>query len=83
MNARSSRRDLYIGGVAVTTAMLVGFFLGAAQPMHWMPAPPDMISGAHARLLPLPPEHPRPTPIDRGIDQLFFWPAGPGAGAGR
>lgn len=76
-----SMRDLSIGLAAVTAAVVIGFLAGVARPLDWMPVPPEMVSGAHARPLPPPPPpyHPHPSPIDRAIDQLFLWPAGGGA----
>lgn len=75
-----SMRELSIGLAAVTAAVVIGFLAGIARPMDWMPVPPEVVSGAHARPLPPPPHHPHPSPIDRAIDQLFLWPAGTGAG---
>lgn len=75
-----SMRDLSIGIAAVAAAIVIGFLAGVARPLDWMPVPPEVISGAHARPLPPPAGQLRLSPIDRAIDQLFLWPAGQGAG---
>lgn len=83
MKAHSLRRDVWTGALCMAAALAVGFVIGAAPPMVWAPPPMQVISAAEARAVPLPAERFPIPPIDRAIDQLFFWPAGPGPGAGR